>query len=102
MAYHHKGRFNRTVGVPIPGPRVFEPAHLRFRCPFRNTVSMEGRVNQARAWRGVKVSASGGLHSSKTARHFGQFSPFSGRTGPRFLRLKEVALQAFSFFAGPA
>src|SRR2546426_10495718 len=56
MAYHHKGRLKRTVGVPIPGPRVFGPAHLRFRCPFRNAVSMEGRVHQARAWRWVKVS----------------------------------------------
>src|SRR6266571_2973780 len=58
MAYHHTGRLNRTVGVPIPGPRVFELVHLRFRSPFRNAISMEGRGYYARAWRWVKVSAS--------------------------------------------
>src|SRR3989442_3634602 len=102
MAYHHKGRFNRTVGVPIPEPRVFEPAHLRFRCPFRNTVSMEGRVHQARAWRWVKVSASGGLHSSKTAPHFGHLSALSSTSAPQFVHVKAVALEAFSLFVGPA
>src|SRR5690349_10648776 len=57
MAWHHAGRRNRTVGVPIPRPRVFEPAHLRLPSPFRNAVSMEGRGYYARAWRWVKVSA---------------------------------------------
>src|SRR2546421_93910 len=59
MACHHKGRSKTTVGVPIPGPRVFERAHLRLRSLFRNVVSMEGRGYYARAWRWVKVSASG-------------------------------------------
>src|SRR6266705_2763884 len=58
MAWHHAGRLNRTVGVPIPGPRVFELVHLRLRSPFRNAISMEGRGCYARAWRWVKVSAS--------------------------------------------
>src|SRR5207245_9582212 len=101
MAYHYKGRFTRTVGVPIPGPRVFGPAHLRFRCPFRNAVAMEGRVHQARVWRWVKVSASGGLHSSKTAPHFGHFSALSSTSAPQFVHVQAVAWEAFSLFVGP-
>src|SRR2546427_3389325 len=102
MAYHHKGRLKRTVGVPIPGPRVFGPAHLRFRCPFRNAISMEGRVHQARARRWVKVSVPGGFHSSKTAPHLGHFSALSSTSAPQFVHVNAAALAAFSLFVGPA
>src|SRR5213594_1948639 len=63
---------------------------------------MEGRVHQPRAWRWVKVSASGGLHSSKTAPHFGHFSALSSTSAPQFVHVKAVASEAFSLFVGVA
>src|SRR5438445_13029033 len=63
---------------------------------------MEGRVHQARAWRWVKVSALGGLHSSNTAPHFGHFSALSSTSAPQFVHVNAAALLALSLFVGSA
>src|SRR5712692_7331688 len=100
MAWHHAGRPNRIVGVPIPGPRVFELGHLRLRSPFRNAISMEGWVHYARAWRWVKVSAFRPFQSSNTAPQFGHFSALSSTSAPQFVQVNAAALLAFSLFVG--